>query len=182
MEPNLPVFMLSLLYSAATFAVWVAVLVLGIVHWRELRPMLGPGLLLGAIVLVLKLPSLVASVVYLDPTTLMPDGEVPHPAAKIGLFVGFSLSFVLALIAIPHSALQVGLGEQARGSRSAYPTLLDRGQRFRGWAIGLVVGLVAGVGTALAFRLLGVEEGETIRMLRKLLPGLQSTPAWLTFA
>jgi membrane protease YdiL (CAAX protease family) len=174
--------LLNLAYAACVSAIWIAVLVYGIVKWRQVREVFLVGLLVGLGTLLLRAPSVVLGVVYLDLTALIPG----HLQDASGLFVQMVflmtvvLSLLIAIVGAFHLALQIAVGQLATQPAQGYPTLLgDRVHRFRGWGLAAVLGSLAGIASTLLFWALDVQIGETVRMAQKLMPGLETAPTLL---
>jgi membrane protease YdiL (CAAX protease family) len=185
MEFDLLTFLVGLLNVGLSSTLWILVLAFGFVRWPTVRPLLKTGLMLGAVVLALKLPGLVASFIYFDVAALLPADLPEDQRLVFGIAAKFGLSIapVWAAFGVFHMALQFALGEQAPGSRSAYPVLLNSSdpRRFEGWMTGAVLGLVAGVASTLLFSLLDVQLGDTMKMIQKLMPGFQSAPPLMIY-
>lgn len=166
----------ELLFVAAKWIILIAVIVAGIVRWQRIRPAFKPGVMVGAALLLLNLPSMVASVAYIDPSMLFPEDESARTFAEIGFRVGVAGAFVFAFAKVFLVALQIGLGEDAFPQRSSYPTLLERPVRFTGWKTGALIGTVAALVSTLLFWMLDAELGPSIEWLRNLAPGYARVP------
>jgi membrane protease YdiL (CAAX protease family) len=182
--PNLSVLLLSLLYGIVCFLVRIAVLIAAIVLWKKIRPSLAVGLLLFGVLLLLRLPSIVASLVYIDPGTLLPDGasQAMQLGAKVGFYFGMVVGLGGALLGVLHGCLQVGMAELAAAPGSAFPVLLRRKGRFKGWHVAAMIGLLSGAVSVGLFALLDVELGDAVRQFQKLMPGLYEQPVWLLYS
>lgn len=174
--PDLMSLLMAQLMLMLQLGIGVAVLTVAFTRWPQVRERYRPGLLLGAIVFVLGLPSLVATSLYFDVGALLPLGQEP----QVARFLGPVLKAVMALVGLGTAVLglfflplKLGVGELAlTDGRRAYPWLLDGRRDTRGWGLAAVVGAAAGALSMLLFWSLGVDEGPALEVMRKLFPRL----------
>jgi len=168
----------SCCYSTVTFGVALAAFVATLVHWAQLRPHFFSGLKVGALVTVFAVPGSIASFVYFDPsavglnqaTRLAP--ELAQSFVWGGLVLGTGLGLVIAFF---YPGLQIAVTELAAPGQ--FPLLLKGDTSFRGWHLSVAVGALAAVATLFLFKLLGIDESETVKQMAKLMPGLREAPA-----
>jgi membrane protease YdiL (CAAX protease family) len=172
----------NLLYAGCVIGVWAAVLVYGMVKWREVREPFLVALLVGLTILLLKAPSMVLGALYTDPALVVPEHlrETTELFGPALIRLALLITWLLAVVGAFHVALQIAVSQLAARPAQAYPLLLgDRTSRFRGWLVAALLGSLAGVASTLLFWALDVRSGETVRMAQKLMPGLETAPAVL---
>jgi membrane protease YdiL (CAAX protease family) len=172
----------NLVYAGCVIGVWAAVLVYGLVKWREVREPFLVALLVGLAILLLKTPSLVLGALYTDLALVVPEHlrETTEPFGPTLIRLALMMTWPLAVVGAFHVALQIAVSQLAARPAQAYPLLLgDRMSRFRGWLVAALLGSLAGVASTLLFWALDVRSGETVRMAQKLMPGLETAPAVL---
>jgi membrane protease YdiL (CAAX protease family) len=189
MAPGVPPFhfdlgasLLTVLFIALHFAAWIAILVVGVMRWSEIRPSLRTGAILAAIAFVLSVPWTVITAFYLDLSKMIP-AEVRRLAPVLQAIVSVNAAFSL-LTTAAHTVLKVGVaGLVAREGRPPFPLLSRAGAVFRGWPIAAVAGLACGALSVFAFAWLDVKPGDVFRFMDATMPGLQTMPKpWLFLA
>ncbi len=134
------------------------------------------GLVVGAIVLLLAVPQLLSTFVYLDIGTMLSDLGLPRLewAVRLGSLAGLGLGLVSSLLGACWIVLVycVAVGEWTR-LRPQTPILAGRlPPEPTRLAVSAAVGAVAGVGFTLWFHHLGVEAGQGLEQLQAYYPGL----------
>ncbi len=171
--------LISLLFLGFTVLVWILVLIFGLVHWKKIRPWLRQGVMVGVLILVLKLPGLLAVPFLLDARAFLPsdaDASV-LPILQVIVWLGLALQYGFALLAAFHVALQVGLGEWLARPDKAYPSLMGPRRDRRGWGQAAGLGILATLVTVLLFLAFDIKEGELIQNLVKMMPALEDLSA-----
>ena len=172
-------FLLGLLYLAITALLWILVLIFGLMQWKTIRPWLRRGALVGVLVLALHLPGLIAMPFLLDARAFIPSDVDASllPFLEAMIWLGVATQYVIALVAVFHLALQVGLGQWLARPGAAYPDLLGRQRDLRGWGAAAGVGILGTLLTALFFWAFGIQEGHLIQDLVKMMPALEDLSA-----
>jgi membrane protease YdiL (CAAX protease family) len=168
------VLLISLLHGFLQLAGWVAILVVGIVRWSDIRPSLRPGVVVAGMAFALSLPGFVITAVFMDLSALLPPiirGLAPYLS-----WMSVIMGFAFTIIGTAHIVLQVGLATLAVPGRAAFPLLTRAPDPFRGWVWAAVFGIAAGLLSTWLFHVMGIKAGSATEMLQKMFPGLDSYP------
>jgi len=178
--------LLSFIYSGCALLIMAAVFVAAAVWWQQTWKYLVPGLILAGVVLVMKVPLQVATLIYFDPTAVMQQANLGQHTPGMDLIMDLMVPMIAVftlfgvVLATIYMTIQVPLALGA--SETSFPVLTGGEKRFAGWLPAAALGCVLGVGSGALFYLVDVEAGDAIKMMMSMIPGLDlGTPLALIF-
>ncbi len=154
----------SLAYLAVMFAAYVAVLVAALRDRHHTAAHLRRAAVLCGIVLILQLPPVIATIAFLQPG----GGAGVRIGIAVGSLFGLALGTAYPLAQVPVAA-------RLRAVGSPLPVLLSQPGRWRGWVSATVFGVLAGFASIWVMLQIGIDEGDAIRKLREMMPGVDTT-------
>ncbi|MEM1208388.1 MAG: CPBP family intramembrane glutamic endopeptidase [Planctomycetota bacterium] len=178
-EPDPLVLLVSiglLLLQVTIFVLQATLLGLG---WRGFRRYHRLVWWTAGVLLLFLVPNVVVSVVAFDPGSLGVDTD--DQAQMAGMVVGMVVGAVVsAAVVIGMSAASVppAIAWWASVGVGGWPRWGLRRKRWGVW-LGFWTGVVAGVVSLAGLMVLGVKEGEDVRALQAMLPGLDAVPLWV---
>ena len=166
---------LSATYSGVALVAFCLAGIWAVLHFGRLKPLLKPAVMVAGVVVLLKLPSQMAGLYYLDLDVVF---DRPEVAAEMSELFKQLMTVVLPLVMLMslmfellNQTLMLTVAEDAR-ERSAFPWLTGaRGAR-DGWAVGAALGLGCGLASAGLFTLLDVGMSSTVQTRLEMMPDL----------
>ena len=194
MKPSTPVDFLSLFQSLVASAInlgmFVLVVILAICHRKRLREHWRIGLSLGVAVFLLALPAQVCGMLFFDLDAIFLQQGRPPPAGPAGNLMrflvrfGLGIGFLIFVLQIGWTLLVYAVGAEVgdRESTPAYPVLRRKGP-VRGLLLlaAFAGGGLFGAASLFLFQALGVREGEAVRRLLQMFPGMADLDGTLLF-
>lgn len=180
--PSLVNFLILAGLLAVELGCFIFYIVATCLSFREMRLTWRRAIVISAALALLMLPSIIVSLVHLDVSRFLQN----QPPAMFPLFrammVLFVILYIVALLPIRAMYYHVAKTEWAR-VRGSWPESLAGPRPSR--RLSVIVGVAVGAGilaiTEVVFYFLHVGEGDGIRQMQQLFPGIQNVSAPLLF-
>jgi membrane protease YdiL (CAAX protease family) len=149
---------------------WIAVIVIAIVKWREVKPLLLRGLAYAGIRLALGLPMTVLVLTHMDWTKISPQMTPQLVDAMAGIMVLAQLGTLAVQLA--HGTFELPSAVACDPTGTPFPLFTSRPGRVRGLGVGAATGAGAAVLSLALFMLVKVDAGQELKAIVKMLPGI----------
>ncbi|MBN3039535.1 MAG: CPBP family intramembrane metalloprotease [Candidatus Omnitrophica bacterium] len=180
--------LLALFFYMFHLAIVVFYIIYGIIHFKELKRYLKPGLFIGILVLLLIMPGMVFNIVHYDHLSRIEKNHNLQLPPEYFAFIMITIAVLFAtVIQLVRTGWHAGLYALAKSEwQKLRRPLYDPNQKqslFNSHMIAaFFFGIFAGAISTLIFEILNVGESQYLLKMRDLYPGMEFTSRYIKFA